>query len=213
MGEFKETPVGLAFAIAHEIGNHLGGIRLQAHLIDEELDARSLAEASIAIDEMAGRSGPLLTLLRPLLSEDWRASRGEPWSSLLGRVLQQIGDEGTRGVRVELEPLADDGLAAPALEWLHPLLIALVGATIAHAGGRASVLIALESREGATALILEDDGEEEDLSAEAAYRGRPLALAIARELVGRAGGRVDALRCSQEGSDRTRVEMVFPIGG
>ena len=60
MGKVMGSRTELAFAIAHEVGNHLGGIRLQAHLLDENLDVRALAEASILIDGLAGRSGPLL---------------------------------------------------------------------------------------------------------------------------------------------------------
>ena len=59
MGMATGSGTELAFAIAHEVGNHLGGIRLQAHLVDEDLDVRELAEASILIDGLAGRSGPL----------------------------------------------------------------------------------------------------------------------------------------------------------
>ena len=209
MGASKQTAIELVFAIAHEIGNHLGGIRLQAHLLDEELDARALAEASISIDEMAGCSGPLLTLLRPLLSDDWRASGGETWASLLGRVERHFEDEGTRGVRLEREPSSDEGLEAPDLDWLHPLLVALVGATIAHVGARGTVVLALETRENERVFMVEDDGEEEDLSPDAAYRGRPLALAIARELVGRAGGHVNVRRTPGEASNRTRIELIF----
>jgi nitrogen-specific signal transduction histidine kinase len=210
VGDSREAAAVLVFAIAHEIGNHLGAIRLQAHLLDEDLDARSLAETSVAIDEMVGRSGPLLTLLRPLLTDDWRASSAESWSSLLGRVEQQIEDEGTRGVRFEIRAVPEQGRQAPDLEWLHPLLISMVGAAIAHVGTRGSVVLELESRKGETVLILEDDGPEEDLSAAAAYRGRPLTLAIARELVGRAGGRIEVKSDSQEPSGRTRTELIFP---
>ena len=70
----SESGIELAFAIAHEVGNHLGGIRLQAHLLDDELDAREMAQASVLIDGLAGRSGPLLSLLRPLLAADWRGA-------------------------------------------------------------------------------------------------------------------------------------------
>ncbi len=209
MVESKQIAVELVFAIAHEIGNHLGGIRLQAHLIDEELDARSLAEASIVIDEMASRSGLLLTLLRPLLSDDWRASGGETWASLLGRVQRHLEDEGTRGVRLEFGPVADDGLEAPDLEWLHSLLVALVGVTMTNVGARGTVHLALETRGNQRALVVEDDGEEEDLSPDAAHRGRPLAVAIARELIGRTGGQVNVQRTSDGASKRTRIELIF----
>ena len=52
-----------------------------------------------------------------------------------------------------------------------------------------------------------DDGEAEDLSAEAPRRGRPLAVALARELVERSRGRVE----TGTGSDGrgTRVGLLF----
>ncbi len=196
----------LVFAIAHEVGNHLGGIRMQAHLLDEDLDARSLAAAAVNLDELAGRAGPLLALLRPILSEDWRASGTATWPALLQGVVQQLEDEGTRGAVLSLKPPADEALEAPGFEWLHSLLIALLGATLASLPRQGALTIGLEVRIAETAVFVEDDGPAEDLSPAAALRGRPLALAIARELVGRAGGRIEAARTAE----RTRVELVFP---
>jgi len=92
MGMATGSGTELAFAIAHEVGNHLGGIRLQAHLVDEDLDVRELAAASILIDGLAGRSGPLLALLRPLLSDDWKPAGNSTWAHILGRVQKQIED-------------------------------------------------------------------------------------------------------------------------
>lgn len=206
MSDRNEVAAGLVFAIAHEVGNHLSGIRMQAYLLDPDLDTRSLAEASITIDELAGRAGPLLSLLRPLLSDDWRASSGETWPGLLRRVLRQIEEEGIRGVRLTLIAAGRESLAAPDLEWLHSLIVALLGATIAHVGRRGAVEIALEEHAGEVGVVIEDDGPEEELSRSAAQRGRPLAVGIARELVGRAGGRVDLARVA----GRTRVTLVFP---
>ena len=116
MGGSSDSGVELAFAIAHEVGNHLGGIRLQAHLLDDELGAREMAEASVLIDALAGRSGPLLALLRPLLSDDWRRAGGDSWAGVLGRVAQQIEDEGTRGVRFEVVGVLETEVAAPDFE-------------------------------------------------------------------------------------------------
>ena len=194
MGGSSESGIELAFAIAHEVGNHLGGIRLQAHLLDDELGAREMAEASILIDGLAGRSGPLLSLLRPLLSDDWRRAGGATWAGVLGRLAQQIEDEGTRGVRFEVTGALETESAAPDFDWVHPLLTALVEATIAHVadrGSEASVRLALVEDEEGVRLDVCDDGEVEDLSPAAARRGRPLAVALARELVGRSGGRVE----------------------
>lgn len=209
MGDSKEAAAGLVFAIAHEVGNHLSGIRMQAYLLDPDLDERALAEASITIDELAGRAGPLLSLLRPLLSDDWRPSSRETWDALLHRVLRQIEEEGIRGVRLELLTEGRESLEAPDLEWLHSLLVALVGATITHVGRKGAVEIALEEQSGEVRVVIADDGAEEELSSDAAHRGRPLALEIARELVGRAGGRVDVGR----EAGRTRVSLVFPTHG
>ena len=209
MGDSKEGAAELVFAIAHEVGNHLSGIRMQAYLLEPDLDARSLAEASITIDELAGRAGPLLSLLPPLLSDDWRPSSGETWPGLLRRVVQQTVEEGIRGVRLELRSAGRESLTAPDLEWLHSLLVALLGATIAHVGRKGAVEIALEEQRDGVHVVIEDDGPEEELSPIAAQRGRPLALAIARELIGRAGGRVEVGR----EADRTRVSLAFPATG
>ncbi len=211
MGGSVESGIQLAFAIAHEVGNHLGGIRLQAHLLDDELDAREMAEASVLIDGLAGRSGPLLALLRPLLSDDWRHAGGASWSGVLGRVAQQIEDEGTRGVGFEVTGDLDTTVAAPDFDWVHPLLIVLVESTLAHVAGRgasANVRLLLSEDDGGVRLAVEDDGDPEDLSVEAARCGRPLAVAIARELLERIAGSVE----TQEADGRTTVTLVFPLG-
>lgn len=204
-----ESGARLVFAISHEVGNHLGGIRLQAHLLDEELGAREMAAASVLIDDLAGRSGPLLALLRPLLSDDWRGAGGVDWASVLGRVARQIEDEGTRGISFEVAGDLDTPIEAPDHDWLHPLLIVLIQATLEHlTGGSREVgvrLVLAEEASGAR-LALEDQGAEEDLSDGAALRGRPLAVAIARELVERAGGRVETAR----DGETTSVSLVFP---
>ncbi|MEM9175113.1 MAG: hypothetical protein AAGC67_07750 [Myxococcota bacterium] len=208
MGGSSDSGIELAFAIAHEVGNHLGGIRLQAHLLDDELDAREMAEASLLIDGLAGRSGPLLSLLRPLLSDDWRRTGGATWAGLLGRVARQIEDEGTRGVRFEVAGGLDPEAKAPDFDWVHPLLIALVESTLEHVadrGATASVRLALVEDEEGLRLDLVDDGAPEDLSPGAARRGRPLAVEIAQELIGRSGGRVE----TQVDDAGTRVGLRF----
>ena len=210
MGGSSESGIELAFAIAHEVGNHLGGIRLQAHLLDEELDARALAEASVLIDGLAGRSGTLLALLRPLLSDEWRSGDRATWASVLGRVAQQVEDEGTRGVRFEVVGALETERPAPDFDWVHPLLVALVEATLVHVADRTSdARVRLELIEEGEAVRLDviDDGEVEDLSASAARRGRPLAVAIARELIERSGGHVDTETALPGGGSRVGLRF------
>ena len=59
----------LVFALCHEISNLVAAIRLQAHLLDEELDARGLAVSSLEIDDLSARCAALLALVRPVLNE------------------------------------------------------------------------------------------------------------------------------------------------
>ena len=203
----KRSAAELVFAIAHEVGNHLGGIRLQAHLLDEELDARELAGASVLIDELAGRCGPLLALVRPLLADVLRDAGGGPrWSTVLAGLERQVRDEGTRGTVVAFAP--SEGLDAPAPDhdWLHPLLIALLGATVAHVGRAGRIRVGFASAGDDDVLEIADDGPEENLDESAAARGRPLVVALAQALVGRLGGRVEAARDGAE----TRVRLHFP---
>ena len=208
----KLSAAELVFAIAHEVGNHLGGIRLQAHLLDEDLDARELAGASVLIDELAGRSGPLLSLLRPLLADVWQEAGGAPlWSTVIAGVERQLQDEGTRGTAVEFAPFVGGDGPAPDHDWLHPLLIALLGATVSHVGRDGRIRVTFESiwASGHDVLEVADDGPEERLDDAAAARGRPLVVALAKELVGRLGGSVDAARDGGE----TRVRLHFPRPG
>lgn len=197
----------LVFAIAHEIGNHLGAIRLHAHLIAEDLDARSLARSSIEIEALAGRTGRLLALLRPILSPESRPARRVRWSGILAGLRRQLDDEGTRGITVVFDDALEVDLSAPAVDWLHALLMALLEATLAGIPVGHSIRLGFESHSDGIALIVEDDGIDEDLSSNAAMRGRPLAVAIARRLVAGLGGRLETVRTDET----TRVVLIFPI--
>ena len=204
-----DAKAALAFAIAHEVGNHLGGIRLQAHLLDDELSSRALASASVLIDDLAGRAGPLLALLRPLLSEAGRGAGGARWGEILKRVQRQVEDEGTRGVLFEIEGDLDTERDVPELDWLHSLLVALIGATLVRMSRKQELKVQLTIAPRETLLVLLDDGTEEDFDEEAAPRGRPLVISIARELLFPTGGRVET---SREGGV-TQVRLSWPAFG
>jgi hypothetical protein len=202
----------LVFAIAHEVGNHLGAIRLQSHLLDEDLSAVELARACVLMDGLAGSAGSLLSLLRPLLTErkDARVGREVDWQSVLAAVRQQIIDDGTHGTELVVDEIAGSSERAPTVGWLHPLLVAMVGATVTHvstserAPGR--VELVLDVRAEGDVLWIIDDGDEESLEQDAALRGRPLAVAIGACLLDRWGGRVETER---DDAGRTRVGLVF----
>lgn len=214
----------LVFAIAHELGNHLAGIRLEAHLLDESLGPRGLAKASIAIDTLAGQAGPLLALLRPLLSPSARRPGIGTLANVLDGVRRQLEEEGTAGRAVALRIAADAAAASPPFDGLHALLVALVGAPEAPAGtalgagaGAATatielaldrapsgVVLRVERPDGAFVEAAEEQGEAADRLH--GLRGRALALALARVLVEDAGGRVEV----GGSADRSRVELSLP---
>ena len=197
----------LVFAIAHEVANHLGAVRLQAHLLDDDLDSQSLARASVEIDGLAGRAGPLLALLRPLLSRGSPpAVPGAAWSSIVAGVKRHYEDEGTRGVDLEIEPPTEAHWLAPDVDWLHSLLIALIDSTLAGVPRRGCIRITVDAAVDQLSFRIEDDGPIEDLSLGAALRGRPLAVSLARELMLLVGGRVETGR----DGDQTRIELTFP---
>jgi hypothetical protein len=203
----------LVFAIAHEIGNHLGAIRMQAHLLglDEEPNPRALASASIELDSLAGRGAPLLALLRPILAPEAAlgpstTSSGVTWSSLLEGLHRQIENDGTRGIRVDFVSPSEAQTESPGVDWLAPLLMALVGSTLDSASDCHTIVLRLDERDREARLVIEDDASEEDLSPEAPLRGRPLCVSIARRLMAAFGGQVETRRVG--GS--TQIEFVFP---
>ncbi|MFK7898480.1 MAG: hypothetical protein AB8G23_21790 [Myxococcota bacterium] len=226
----------LVLAVAHEIGNHLGGIRLEAHLLGDDLGPRALARASVTLDGLAGRSGSLLSLIRPLLHPEDRDATAKTWTGVLAGVRQELQDQGTQGVELTMDLSAAAARettpatpsVAPPVGWMHPLLTAWLGASIAQVqahlaglardeknasragvspqGAGASTGSSAQSAPGAerghvrlaflpgpdeARIIFEDSAPAEDLSEAAPRRERPLALAIARILLGDLGGRVE----------------------
>ncbi len=196
----------LVFAIAHEIGNHLAGIRLEAHLLDEDLGPLGLARASLALDSMAGQAGPLLALLRPLLAPGSKRAAGPSFAAVLDGVRRQLEDEGAGGRPIELEVAKDVEAAGPAFDGLHALVLALVGSPDALPAGKAPIRLRVGRRESGIEIACELPGEAFEGGAHA-LRGRPLAVAIARALVADVGGRVEV----EAGAGCSRVVLRLPL--
>lgn len=220
----------LVFAIAHELGNHLAGIRLEAHLLDEAMGAPGLARASLAIDALAGRSGPLLSLIRPLLAPGGRAAGAPGLATALEGVRRALEDAGTAGRRVEVRIEPEPAAHGPAFDGLHALLLVLVGAPDELPVG-GTIGLRLERRGAFSALSCELPGEAFDEAIDAAgleegaegarsavarvsgLRGRALAVAIARVLVADAGGRVELERTDGAGRPSAHLSLLLPTQG
>ena len=87
------------------------------------------------------------------------------------------------------------------------MLVVPLAERLDHAiAGRLAQALDSDARFG---LVLLDDGTEEDFDEEAAPRGRPLVISIARELLFPTGGRVET---SREGGV-TQVRLSWPAFG
>ena len=207
-----ESRHALVFALAHEVGNHLAGIRLEAHLLDDSLDAAGLARASVSIDSLAGQAGPLLALLRPLLAPAAVPAARISVASVLDGVRRQLEEEGLGGRAVLVEIANDAAEGRVAFEGLHALLLVLVGATQTLPPGRAPIALRLACRADEIEVVCELPGEafgvEEGEGGQPALRGRDLAVALARVLVADAGGRVVV----ESGNGCSRVRLRLPRG-
>ncbi|MEZ4332812.1 MAG: hypothetical protein R3F35_13705 [Myxococcota bacterium] len=211
----------LVFALAHEIGNQLAGIRLEAHLLDESLGPAGLARAALAIDGLAGQAAPLLALLRPLLAPEARRIGAASCAGVLEAVRRELEAEGTGGHPIVLDVAADADRDAPAIEGLHALLRALIGAPGDLRPPRQAIRLGLVRAGRGVAVVCDLPG---DVLADAvgsgegaggggraplpahALRGRPLAWAVARLLVEDAGGRIELA----VGAGRSRVVLQLP---
>lgn len=199
----------LVSAICHEIANHIAAIRLQAHLLNEALKPRDLANASLIIEDLSARSSALLALVRPVL---WKPE--EPPGTVAADAIAQgirstLDEHGGRGVRFEIEieeklpeVHGDSGVIHFLLQ-LHSY-----GALEAASAGDRVRIIA-EARDDAVAFVIEESAAGAAVLLgwpDAGLHGRTLACAIADHILQHSGGR---LRIIPDGT-RIRTEIVVP---
>jgi C4-dicarboxylate-specific signal transduction histidine kinase len=199
----------IAFALCHEVGNWLAAIRLQAHLLDESLGARELAEASLEIDELCARSGALLAQLRPLLSPPPAAARAVAMAPLLHDVARSLDEQGLRGVALALEAPEDLPEVRAASEVLHPLLFTLAFGALEASRPAGRVRLSAVASEREVSILVEDAvGLDEPLSGwrDQPRRGRVLGCALAGALARKLGGRLDVVDLDPG----TRIEVAVP---
>jgi nitrogen-specific signal transduction histidine kinase len=211
-GSSDPATADLVLALCHEIGNLVGAVRLQAHLLDGEMSPRELARASLDVDDLCARSAALLAHVRPLLA----GPSGPVVTVSPGELVRSVRDLMARhagpGVRLVAEEERDLPELAVDRAMLHHLLQSLAFGAIEAAAGGGTVRLVAERHDGAIAFGVEDDGPvgpEPEAGAHSALRGRPLVQAVARRIAGRAGGQCEVSRSS----GRTRVSLVWPADG
>jgi nitrogen-specific signal transduction histidine kinase len=199
----------LCLALCHEIGNLLGAVRLQAHLLDEDLGRKQIALASIEIDDLSARAAALLRQMRPLLAEPAEAGGAEDPAAVVAGIEHEMAEQGVRGVRFEARVAAGVPPVAIEREVIHHLLASLLQLSCEAAKPRGHVVLQVESRPGEVTFAVEDDAlDAEDPSGwrQQPLRGRALLCAVADLILRRRGGRLEAVR--RDG--RTRIELRLP---
>jgi signal transduction histidine kinase len=198
----------LVFALCHELGNLVGAIRLNAHLIDGDSSQVELANVSVDIDDSSTRIRSLLALVRPLVQGG--DAPGAGGDELLADVAEALEEYGGRGVEIEVPSASGLPQVAGRRDALHHLLLSFAYYAVEEARPRGRVVVtALRSDEGPVTFRVEDDGPEEPGLGEAAAdraTGRTLVLAIADVILGRWGGGVKAVRDGRT----TRIELQLP---
>jgi len=187
------TPAGhLVTALAHETGNLLAAIRLSAHLMARRFPDQDPALGGAEIETLSLRAAALVAQLRPLLSPDPERRDTVDTAEVLRALARGVAFPPDAATRLRVAT----GRGLPALradpDALHHVLVSLV---LAAAGAspparRIRVSAAAEGRR--VVLQVDDDGPRPEPPAlpPALARGRALAVALARAVLGSQDGRV-----------------------
>lgn len=185
----------LLFALCHEMGNLVGAIRLQTHLIDQEMSPRDLATARSEIDVLGARVSALLVLVRPSVGDLGREHGvGVHTSDVLATVEHGLETLLIPGVDLEFAPGAEDLLLRIDRNALQALVSSLVHLAVEQVRPQGRVRVSVEARQGEAAVVVEDDGPEDSTLvewAEGPYRGRALICALAHDLLTRCDGTLE----------------------
>ena len=195
-------------AIAHEVGNLLSAVRLQTHLLDEDLGPRELAVASVEIDALCARTGTWLAHVRPLLQEVATAVDVSP-AVLLSSLQRTLEEQGGRGATLSVKAPAELPAVRVDPAVMHSLLLTLVYGAADAARPRGNVRVSAVAERECVVFRVEDDSSADEALEnweKAACRGRPLACAVADHIARKLGGWLAVAR--ENGC--TRVALGLP---
>jgi len=211
-----ETAVDLVLALCHEIGNIVGAIRLNAHLLDPEMAPRELARTAVDLDDLSARSSALLMQVRPLLRDDPPGTPACDGVALLDVVRELLIEQGGQGTALRFDDVTSLPPVVIGSSVLRALICGFAFKAIESSEGRGFVRIGAERRADTVCFVIEDDAEVPDDPVtwrEAARRGRPLQCAVASHILARFGGSLEVDRHTEIGRHTavTRIALVVPI--
>lgn len=189
----------IVFAICHEVGNLLAAIRLHGQLLDEDSGAQ--------IAELAARSGALLALVRPLLSDERPQPTAVAPRDLLQGLHPALDDPGDRRLRVDLESAADLPPVAIEGDLVHHLLLVEILAAFEDLAPGGAVGLGAERAGDAVDFVLEDATPAREPAPAPQLTGRALTVALAEHLLARRGGGVSVSAAGEGRRIRYRVPV------
>jgi len=212
-GDAFDRPHGdsanLVFAMCHEVSNLIAAVRLQAHLLDEDLDARGIAVASLEIDDLSARTVSLLALVRPVLSEPPAEIAPIGAGVIAAGFERALADFGGRGIEIglEIEPDLPDVRAEP--EVFHYVLLSQAYGAMEAMNGNGALRINVSTGPKHVVFAIEDAAPEDEQHLEwwkASLRGRALECAMAHHILSRRQAQFSVRRSG----DCNRTEIVAP---
>lgn len=200
------------FALCHEMGNLVGAIRLQTHLLDQEMTPRDLVVARSEIDVLGARVSALLALVRPLedsgVDFDGTASRPGDVLAVVEHGLETLL---VPGVEVEFDRGGDGAPMPVDRNALQALVTSFVHLAVEQVRPAGRVRVTVDRSNARVALVIEDDGPiDAPLAAwrDEPLRARTLVAAIGERILSGSGGGLDTASSSQG----SRVAIWVPEG-
>ncbi len=198
----------LVIALCDEVAHWSAAVRLREQLIDEDMSPRELADASIAIGDLAARIQAGLQLVRPLLlGQSARPEPNDP-KALASAINAQLREYGRRGVDFDVGVERDLPSIYCDASHVQALACTLIYDALEAARPNGHVRLHVRSGDG-VGFEISDDGSEEDAPLswrDAELRGRTALIAAAHQMLTDMGGQLDVARRDEA----TRVTLRFP---
>lgn len=208
----EEKRYALLFALCHEMGNLVGAIRLQTHLLDQEMTPRDLATARSEIDVLGARVSALLALVRPLEVpmplDPAHVPDADDVLAVVGHGLETLV---LPGVEVDFTPAGEPRPMCIDRNALQALVTSLAHLAIEQVRPSGKVRVSVESHGGRTAVVVVDDGPSDPALArwsDEPMRGRSLVCALAQRIASEYDGEI-AVDSKEGGS---RIAIWVPAG-
>lgn len=203
-GEDSTTTVAdeLVFAVCHELGNLLAGVRLEAGLLEPV--AEEVAKASRRIENASARAGSLLALVRPLLAPETLTQMAADPLEIMDGLWSGLDAASEDRVQIELKSAANLPRVRLVPEVIHHLMLSAIFCGLEVGGEGSRVRVRASTDADGIAFAVHDEVREPEVEA-LVLCGRSLVFAVADRLLQHLAGRFETIP-DEAG---TRVSFAF----